>query len=311
MRSDCACIRTSTRSRTTTWFSRLAATINELLPSNGSIETRSLGPSASPRLCMRSRIRDSSLGAISRADPESSVSTSISTAEFIGVSESRSTRSSIERRSSGLAATSSELVRGSVITSGRCRRATSAGRSAYRRSITCSTALATRSSPPRVTGTTRMSAASPIESRSRSEASRSTTSKVSLPAATISEFERSSDMITACSSSAVSGCTRRSRSRRASINDWIIGASRDALELTSSMIRISRKSTGTSTSSLASRSSKSSKLRPLVDTTIEFVRTSGTALIRSSSRIRPERYCCSKSCRITVVIRSDDPCSTA
>ena len=82
------------------------------------METRSLGASDSPRLCMRSRMSDSILGAISRADPVSSVSTSISTAEFIGVSASRSTRSSIERKSSVLAAIKSELVRGSVMTSG-------------------------------------------------------------------------------------------------------------------------------------------------------------------------------------------------
>ena len=128
MRSFWAFIKSSTSSRTTTWFSRLAAITRALLPSSGSIETRSLGASDSPRLCMRSRMSDSSLGAISRAEPVSSVSTSISTAEFIGVSASRATRSSIERRSSGLAATSSELVRGSVMTSGFCRRATSAGK---------------------------------------------------------------------------------------------------------------------------------------------------------------------------------------
>ena len=64
-----------------------------------------------------------------------------------------------------------------------------------------------------------------------------------------------------------------------------IGANLAALELASLMILISRKSTGISVSRRARRSSKSSKLRPLVETTIEFVRGSGIALIRSSARI--------------------------
>ena len=121
------------------------------------------------------------------------------------------------------------------------------------------------------------------------------TSNDSLPAAITRLFVRGSAMIVARSSSAVSGWTRRRRSRRASITSWMRVARRDAEACSTGRRRISRRSGAISASSVFSSASRTAKLRGLVVTTRAFVRSSACTTTRSSGRIALDWTCWSNS----------------
>ena len=133
---------------------------------------------------------------------------------------------------------------------------------------------------------------------------------MSFPAATTSELVRSSEITRTRSRSALSGWTSRSRSTLASIMRWTIGATRAADALVIAMILISRMSGGILVSRVDNSCSSTAKLRVVVLTTSELVRSSGINLTWSSSRRVPAAIWASKSCASTEARRDAEAFST-
>ena len=120
----------STRPFTTSKFSSLAATTSEFDATSGTIDTASDGVSEVPSEFARSRMSCWMRGAMVSARAAASGRTCTPMAEFAGISSSLATISFTSAPSSGPPATSRLEVRGSAMTSGFTRLATSGESSA-------------------------------------------------------------------------------------------------------------------------------------------------------------------------------------